>query len=57
MLVSIETDPNALAMPPKVEFAQMKGFAVAMAKLILNGRGEEVVATAKSNLKHLWEVV
>lgn len=57
VLVSIETDPNALAMPPKVEFAQMKGFAVAMAKLILTGRGDEVVATAKSNLKHLWEVV
>lgn len=57
VLASVQTDPNALAMPPKVEFAQMKGFATAMAKLILTGRGEEVVATAKSNLKHLWELV
>ena len=57
VLVNIRTDPNALAMPPKIEFAQMKGFAVAMAKLILAGRGNEVVATARSNFKHLWEVV
>lgn len=57
VLVSIKTDPNALAMPPKIEFAQMKGFAVAMAKLILSGRGEEVIQTAKSNIKHLWNVI
>lgn len=57
VLVSVQTDPNALAMPPKVEFGQMKGFAQAMAKLILTGRGDEVIATAKSNIKHLWEVI
>ena len=47
VLVNVRTDPNALAMPPKVEFAQMKGFALAMTKLILSGRADEVVATAK----------
>ena len=26
-LVNIMTDPNALAMPPKIEFSQMLGFA------------------------------
>lgn len=57
VLVSVQTDPNALAMPPKVEFAQMKGFALAMTKLILSGRTDEVIATAKSNLKHLRELV
>jgi len=57
VLVNVRTDPNALAMPPKVEFAQMKGFALAMTKLILSGRADEVVATAKSNLKHLRELV
>ncbi len=56
-LVNVRTDPNALAMPPRVDFAQMKGFATAMAKLILAGRGEEVVATAMSNLKHIRELV
>ncbi len=57
VLVSVQTDPNALAMPPKVEFGQMKGFVQAMTKLILAGRGDEVIATAKSNFKHLWEVI
>ena len=57
VLVNVRTDPNALAMPPKVEFGQMKGFALAMTRLILSGRAGEVVATAKSNLKHLCELV
>lgn len=57
VLVSIQTDPNSLAMPPKIEFSQMKGFAVAMTKLIFSGRGDEVVATARSNFKHLWELM
>ena len=57
VLVSVQTDPNALAMPPKVEFGQMKGFALAMTKLILSGRTDEVVTTAKSNLKHLRELI
>jgi len=54
VLISVQTDPNALTMPPKIEFEQMKGFALAMAKLILAGRGEEVWDTAKSNIKHIW---
>lgn len=56
-LISVQTDPHALAMPPKVEFAQMKGFALALAKLILAGRGDEVWNTARSNMKHLWDIV
>ncbi len=55
--INVQTDPNALAMPPKIEFSQMKGFALAMTKLILTGRGDEVAATAKSNFKHLWDVI
>lgn len=54
VLVSVQTDPNALAMPPVVEFDHMKGFALAMAKLILSGRTDDVIDTAKSNIKHLW---
>lgn len=57
VLVNIYTDPNALAMPPKIEFDQMKGFAIAMAKLILAGRGDEVWDTARSNIKHIWGVL
>lgn len=56
VLVSIQTNPDSLAMPPKVEFAQMTGFAKAMAKLILAGRIDDVIDTAKSNMKHLGDV-
>lgn len=56
VLVNIMTDPNALAMPPKVEFGQMMGFAQAMYKLLINGRSKEVVETINSNYKHIREV-
>ncbi len=57
VLVNIMTDPNALAMPPKIEFEQVKGMALSMTKLVLNGRMEEVLDTLKSNYKHLKEVL
>jgi pyruvate dehydrogenase (quinone) len=57
VLVNIFTDPNALAMPPKVELTQMKGMALSMSKLVLNGRMDEVLDTFKSNYKHLKEVI
>lgn len=57
VVVNIMTDPNALAMPPKVEFSQMVGFAKSMYKLVLNGRSQEVVDTVQANLKHLKEVL
>jgi pyruvate dehydrogenase (quinone) len=56
-LVNIMTDPNALAMPPKIEFEQVKGMALSMTKLILNGRMDEVLDTVKANYKHLKDLV
>ena len=56
-LINIMTDPNALAMPPEIEFAQVKGMALSMTKLILNGRMEEVLDTVKANYKHLKDVI
>lgn len=56
-IVNILTDPNALAMPPKANFDQMKGFAVAMTKMMFNGRVDEVIAIIKSNYKHLSQVL
>ncbi|WP_324672284.1 thiamine pyrophosphate-dependent enzyme [Hymenobacter sp. GOD-10R] len=56
-LINILTDPNALAMPPKVEFDQVKGFALSMSKLILGGRMDEVLDTIKTNYKHMREVI
>jgi pyruvate dehydrogenase (quinone) len=57
VLVSIQTDPNALAMPPKLEFDQMKGFALYMGKMMLSGRKDEVFKMLSSNYKHLGEVL
>ena len=56
-IINIFTDPNALAMPPAVDFEQIKGFAQSMGKLMLNGKFAEVVDTTKSELKYLREVL
>jgi pyruvate dehydrogenase (quinone) len=39
-------------MPPKIEVAQGKGFSLFMLKAILNGRGDEIVEPAETNLEH-----
>ena len=56
-LISIHTDPNALAMPPEMTFDQMKGFAFYMGKMMISGRANEVLKIIKSNYKHLGEVL
>jgi len=57
VLVTIQTDPNALAMPPKLEFDQMKGLTLYMGKMMLSGRMDEVFNIISSNYKHLGEVL
>lgn len=56
VLVNIMTDPNALAMPPKIEFAQMRGFAHTMYRLMTEGRTREVLDTIDTNMKHWKEM-
>jgi len=56
VLVSIQTDSNALAMPPKLEFDQMKGFALYMGRMMLSGRMDEVFKVVLSNYKHLGDL-
>ena len=57
VLVTVQTDPNALAMPPKIEFEQMKGYALYMGKMMLSGRTDEVFNMISSNYKHLGDVL
>ena len=57
VMVSIFTDPNALAMPPKIEFDQMKGYALFLGKMMLSGRMDDVFNIISSNYKHLSEVI
>jgi pyruvate dehydrogenase (quinone) len=57
VLVTIQTDPNALAMPPKLELDQMEGMALYMGKMMLGSRMDEVFKIISSNYKHLGEVI
>lgn len=56
-LITAWTDPNALAMPPKLEFDQMKGYSLYMGRMMLSGRMDEVFNMISSNYKHLGEVL
>ncbi|AXP79348.1 Pyruvate dehydrogenase [Mariniflexile rhizosphaerae] len=56
-IINIFTDPNALAMPPSLNFEQVKGFSKSMAKSVANGKFAEVIDTAKSDLKYLRELI
>lgn len=55
-LLNVFTNPNALAMPPKVDLDQMIGMTKSMAKLMLGGKMDEVMETIKSNYKHLKDL-
>ena len=57
VLVNALTDEAALAMPPRIELKMMKGMALSMTKMMLGGKAEEVLATVKSNYKHLKEII
>jgi len=57
ILITIQTDPNALAMPPKLEFDQIKGMALYMGRMMLSGRMDEAFNIISSNYKHLGEVL
>ena len=56
-LINVMTDPNALAMPPMVEWSQMTGFAQAMYRMLVTGRTQEIIDTINSNYKHIKEVL
>lgn len=50
-VVAVKTAPQELAMPPAIKFEQAKGFSLYMLKAILNGRGDEIVELARTNLR------
>jgi pyruvate dehydrogenase (quinone) len=51
-LIDVVTDPNVLAMPPKVTIQQAAGFALAMTKMAFTGDLSEVTATVMANWRH-----
>ncbi|MDX6320411.1 MAG: hypothetical protein QOF52_269, partial [Propionibacteriaceae bacterium] len=52
-LVDLVTDPLALSVPPTITGEQLRGFALAMSKMVMNGGAGEAVKLAKSNLRNI----
>ena len=50
-VVDVVTAKHELAMPPKIQWAQAKGFSLYMLRAVLSGRGDEVVELANTNLR------
>ena len=49
-LIDIVTNRQELSMPPTIELKQALGFSLWMARAVLNGRGDELIDLAKTNL-------
>jgi pyruvate dehydrogenase (quinone) len=50
-LLDVVTDSHELALPPKIEIAHAKGFSLYMLRAVLNGRGDEIIELAQTNLR------
>ena len=50
VLVDVLTAKQELVMPPKIKIEQAKGFSLYMLKAIINGRGNEIIELARTNL-------
>ena len=49
-LVEVHVSRQELSMPPTISFDQVRGFGVFMLKVVLSGRGNELVDLAATNL-------
>jgi pyruvate dehydrogenase (quinone) len=52
-LVDLVTDPNALSIPPHITAAQVKGFALAAGKVVLDGGVGKMVELARANVRNI----
>jgi thiamine pyrophosphate-dependent acetolactate synthase large subunit-like protein len=49
-LLDVVVNRQELSMPPTIEFKQATGFGLYIMKAVMNGRGDEVIDLAKTNL-------
>jgi len=49
-LLDVLTNPQELAMPPAIDLEQVTGFSLWALRAVINGRGDEVIDVAKTNL-------
>jgi pyruvate dehydrogenase (quinone) len=52
-LIELLTDPNALSIPPKITAAQVRGFALAAGRTVVEGGVGKMLDLARSNLRNL----
>ena len=52
-LVDLVTDPNALSIPPHITGAQVKGFALAAGKTVLDGGVGKMIELARANARNI----
>ena len=51
--VDVTTDPNAMSAPPKVTHEEARGFALAMTRMVLDHRTDQVLELAKDNIREM----
>jgi pyruvate dehydrogenase (quinone) len=49
-LLDVVSNPQELAMPPAIQLEQAKGFGLWALRTVMNGRGDELIELAKTNL-------
>jgi pyruvate dehydrogenase (quinone) len=52
-LIDLVTDPNALSIPPHITGAQVKGFALAGGKIVLDGGVGKMIELARANVRNI----
>jgi pyruvate dehydrogenase (quinone) len=52
-LVELITDPNALAVPPKITASQVRGFTLGIGRTVLAGGVGKMAGLARSNLRNI----
>ncbi len=50
-LLDIPTDPNAMSAPPKETYEEVRGFALAMTRMVMDHRGDQVFELVKDNIR------
>ncbi|MFB8374465.1 ubiquinone-dependent pyruvate dehydrogenase [Paenibacillus taichungensis] len=50
VLIDVVVNRQELSLPPKINIKQAEGFTLWMMKAVLNGRGDELIELAKTNL-------
>jgi pyruvate dehydrogenase (quinone) len=53
VLVDVVTDPDALAIPPKITAEQVTGFALSASRTVLTGGVGRMVHLARANLRNV----